>query len=267
MDQSPIGKTPRSNPATYTGAFDTIRQLFASTPEARMRGYDAGTFSFNTPKGRCEACTGAGRIKLEMSFMPDTYIPCEACNGSRYSPEVLEVKWNGLNIAEVLNLSFEQALETFAFHSSLKALLQLMVDTGLGYLTLGQNSPSLSGGEAQRVKLVSELAKGLPGYKDQSRGKTRHNLYLLEEPTIGLHQKDCERLIHLLHELVGQGHSVLVIEHHSDLIAEADYVVEVGPGAGDEGGKLLFQGDLEHFLQSSQSPTAPYLAKPPVNKP
>ncbi len=259
VDQSPIGKTPRSNPCTYIGIFDTIRQLFASTPEAKMKGYNASTFSFNTAKGRCENCKGAGRIKLEMSFMPDTYVDCDVCKGTRYQPEIQQIEWNGKSIVDVLNMSFEEAIEYFDFHSSLKDVMQLMVDTGLGYLTLGQSSPSLSGGEAQRVKLVSELTKGLQSYKDKSRGIQNRNLYVLEEPTIGLHLSDCEKLIVLLHKLVNQGHTVVVIEHHLDLIAEADYLVEVGPGSGNEGGQILYQGDLEGILEVEGSPTAPFL--------
>jgi len=259
MDQSPIGKTPRSNPATYIGIFDTIRQIFASTPEAKMKGYDAGTFSFNTAKGRCEACKGAGRIKLEMGFMPDTYVKCDDCGGSRYSAEIQEIRWNGKSIVDVLAMSFEDALEFFDFHSSLKTVMQLMVDTGLGYIQLGQSSPTLSGGEAQRMKLVSELTKGVQSYKDRSRGIMRSNLYILEEPTIGLHQSDCEKLIVLMHKLVDQGHTVVVIEHHVDLLAEADYIVEVGPGSGDDGGKILYQGNLQGFTKQKKSPTAPFL--------
>ena len=259
MDQSPIGKTPRSNPSTYIGIFDTIRQIFASTPEAKMRGYDAGTFSFNTAKGRCEACKGAGRIKLEMGFMPDTYVQCDDCGGSRYSAEIQDIRWNGKSIVDVLAMSFEEALEFFDFHSGLKEVMQLMVDTGLGYIQLGQSSPTLSGGEAQRMKLVSELTKGVQSYKDRSRGIVRSNLYILEEPTIGLHQSDCEKLIVLMHKLVDQGHTVVVIEHHVDLLAEADYLVEVGPGSGDSGGKILYQGGLKDFLELEASPTAPFL--------
>ena len=261
MDQSPIGKTPRSNPATYTGIFDTIRQIFASTPEAKMKGYDAGTFSFNTAKGRCETCKGAGRIKLEMGFMPDTYVTCDSCDGSRYADEIQEIQWNGKSIVDVLDMSFEEALEFFSFHSGLTEVIQLMVDTGLGYIRLGQSSPTLSGGEAQRVKLVSELSRGVQSYKDRSRAITRSNVYVLEEPTIGLHQSDCEKLTILLHKLVDQGHTVIVIEHHADLLAEADYLVEVGPGSGEAGGRILFQGGLSDFLNERESPTVPFLKK------
>ncbi|MFP4203079.1 MAG: excinuclease ABC subunit UvrA [Opitutales bacterium] len=259
VDQSPIGKTPRSTPATYIGAFDIIRELYASLPEARFRGYTAGAFSFNTKGGRCETCKGAGRIKLEMNFMPDTYVTCEDCNGHRYGAELDAIRWNGKNIADVLNLSFEEAAAFFDFHTPLKTLLELMVETGLGYLTLGQNSPSLSGGEAQRLKLVSELAKGLPSMKERNYGKGQGNLYLLEEPTIGLHARDCERLLELLHRLVDNGHTVLVIEHHLDIIKDADHVIEIGPDGGEAGGQMLYQGDLSGLRESSLSVTAPFL--------
>ena len=259
VDQEPIGKTLRSTPATYIGAFDIIRQYFASLPEAKIHGFQATLFSFNTKGGRCYACTGAGRIKLEMNFLPDTFVTCEACNGSRYGPELSEIRWNGKNIGEVLQMSFEEAAEFFSFHSKLKAIMDLMVQTGLGYLTLGQSSPTLSGGEAQRLKLVSELAQGLPLLKDQRRGSKFHNLYILEEPTIGLHLSDCERLIRLLHQLVDQGHTVIVIEHHLDLIAEADYLVEIGPEGGEAGGHIIYQGNTKGILTCKKSPTAPFL--------
>ncbi|WP_255558868.1 excinuclease ABC subunit UvrA [Horticoccus luteus] len=259
VDQSPIGKTPRSTPATYLGIFDIIRQFFASLPESKMRGYTASRFSFNTAGGRCDTCQGAGRIKLEMAFMPDTYLPCENCHGSRYSPDLAEIAWKGKNIGQVLQLTFDEAATFFDFHSQLSQVCQLMVDCGLGYLTLGQSSPSLSGGEAQRLKLVTELARGLPSYKERSRGTAVRNLYLLEEPTIGLHLSDCEKLIRVLHSLVDQGHTVVVIEHHLDLLAEADYVVELGPGGGPAGGELIYQGELAGLLKVKSSPTAPYL--------
>lgn len=259
VDQSPIGKTPRSTPATYLGIFDLIRQFFASLPEARMRGYNASRFSFNTAGGRCETCKGAGRIKLEMAFMPDTYLDCEDCGGSRFGPELNDVTWNDKTIGQVLQLTFEEAAEFFSFHSRLGEICQLMVDCGLGYLSLGQSSPTLSGGEAQRLKLITELAKGLASYQDRKRGARPQNLYLLEEPTIGLHMSDCEKLIQLLHNLVDQGHTVVVIEHQLDLIAEADYVVELGPSGGPDGGKLIHQGNLSSLLKKKRSPTAPFL--------
>ena len=259
VDQSPIGKTPRSTPATYIGAFDQIRSLFAETPEARLHGYTAGTFSFNTKGGRCEACKGAGRIKMEMSFMPDTYLPCDQCGGSRYGPELAEVQWNGLCIADVLEMTFEEAARFFAFDQRLGSLLNLMAETGLGYLALGQSSPTLSGGEAQRLKLVSELARGLPTWQERRNATIEPNLYILEEPTIGLHMHDCERLIELLHRLVDQGHTVVVIEHNLDLVAEGDYIIEVGPEGGQEGGEILYQGDLRGLFKAGFSPTAPFI--------
>ena len=202
-----------------------------------MRGYSAGRFSFNTAGGRCEVCSGAGRIKLEMAFMPDSYLPCDNCGGSRYSAELSDITWKNKTIGQVLQLSFDEAAVFFDFHSQLSQVCKLMIDCGLGYLTLGQSSPSLSGGEAQRLKLVTELTKGLQTYKERSRGIAIRNLYLLEEPTIGLHLSDCEKLIRVLHSLVEQGHSVVVIEHHLDVLAEADYIVEVGPNGGPTGGK------------------------------
>ena len=259
VDQSPIGKTPRSTPATYLGVFDTIRLFFSNLPESKMRGYKPGRFSFNTPHGRCDTCSGAGRVKLEMSFMPDTYVICDDCNGSRYGSELLDLHWKGKNIADVLAMTFEEAADFFSFHSQLREIMQLMVETGLGYLTLGQSSPTLSGGEAQRLKLVTELAKGLQNYTERSRGIQRTNLYILEEPTIGLHLSDCEKLIQLLHKLVNAGHTVVVIEHHLDLLAEADYIVEVGPEGGPKGGKILYQGDLKGLMTSKRSITAEYM--------
>ncbi|HVU38857.1 MAG TPA: excinuclease ABC subunit UvrA [Opitutales bacterium] len=257
VGQDPIGQTPRSTPATYIGAFDHIRHLFAQLPEARLRGHTAGWFSFNTKGGRCERCAGAGRIRLEMSFLPEAWLPCDECNGDRYGPELRELRWNGRNLAEVLRLSFEEAAEFFSAHRKLKALLDLMVETGLGYLTLGQSSPTLSGGEAQRLKLVSELARGLPNPRDGVHaGK---HLYILEEPTIGLHQSDVARLIDLLQRLVEQGHTVIVIEHHLDLIAEADWVLELGPDGGEAGGRILYQGPVAGLAKHKNCPTAPWL--------
>ena len=267
VDQAPIGKTPRSTPATYLGIFDLIRQFFASLPEARMRGYTASRFSFNTAGsaksgrvgGRCETCQGAGRIKLEMAFMPDAFLPCEACGGLRYGPELADIAWKGKTIGQVLQLTFEEAAQFFDFHTRLGEVCRLMVDCGLGYLTLGQSSPTLSGGEAQRLKLVTELAHGLQSFTERSRGIQPRNLYLLEEPTIGLHLSDCEKLIRVLHSLVDQGHTVVVIEHHLDLLAEADWIVELGPGGGPAGGELIYQGPVAGLLKNKHSPTAPYL--------
>ena len=259
VDQSPIGKTPRSTPATYLGIFDLIRQFFASLPEAKIRGFTASRFSFNTAGGRCPTCEGAGRVKLEMAFMPDTYLPCDDCRGSRYSPDLAEIQWKGKSIGQVLQLTFEEAELFFDFHSQLSQVCKLMVDCGLGYLTMGQSSPTLSGGEAQRLKLVTELSRGLASYRERSRGEQPRNLYLLEEPTIGLHLSDCEKLIRVLHSLVDQGHSVVVIEHHLDVLAEADYIIELGPVGGPDGGELIYQGDLAGLLKAKLSPTAPYL--------
>jgi excinuclease ABC subunit A len=259
VDQSPIGKTPRSTPATYLGIFDIIRKFFASLPESKIRGYTASRFSFNTEGGRCPACKGAGRIRLEMAFMPDTYLPCDDCQGLRYGPELSDITWKDRSIGAVLQLTFEEAAGFFSFHTELAAVCRLMADCGLGYLTLGQSSSTLSGGEAQRLKLVTELSKGLATYRERSRGSIPENLYILEEPTIGLHLSDCERLIGVLHALVDQGHTVAVIEHNLDLICEADYVVELGPGGGPEGGEILYQGALDGLLRSSRSATAPFL--------
>jgi excinuclease ABC subunit A len=259
VDQTPIGKTPRSTPATYLGIFDLIRQFFASLPESKMRGYTAGRFSFNTAGGRCPACEGAGRIKLEMAFMPDTFLPCDDCGGLRYGPDLADIAWKGKTIGQVLQLTFEEAAQFFDFHSQLSQVCQLMCDCGLGYLTLGQSSPTLSGGEAQRLKLVTELSAGLATYRERSRGTLPRNLYLLEEPTIGLHLSDCEKLIRVLHSLVDQGHTVVVIEHHLDLLAEADYIIELGPVGGPDGGELIYQGPLAGLLKVKRSPTAPYL--------
>ncbi len=260
VDQSPIGKTPRSTPATYLGIFDLIRQFFAALPEAKIRGYTAARFSFNTTGGRCPACEGAGRIKLEMAFMPNTYLPCDDCRGLRYGSDLADITWKGKSIGRVLQLTFEEAATFFDFHSQLSQVCQLMIDCGLGYLTLGQSSPTLSGGEAQRLKLVTELSGGLASYRERSRGERPRNLYLLEEPTIGLHLSDCERLIRVLHSLVDQGHTVVVIEHHLDLLAEADYIIELGPVGGPDGGELLYQGELAGLLKIKGSPTAPYLS-------
>jgi len=259
VDHSPIGKTTRSTPSTYIGAFDIIRDIFARLPEANMRGYTKSTFSFNTKGGRCETCKGAGRVKLEMSFMPDTYVTCEECEGRRYGAELDELRWNGKSIADVLKMSFEEAAKFFSFHTQLSSLMQLMVETGLGYIELGQYSPTLSGGEAQRLKLVSELAKGMPSFKERQYNKGQGNLYILEEPTIGLHLSDVERLIELLHCLVDKGHTVIVIEHHLEIIKDADYVIEIGPNGGEAGGQLLYQGDVAGLKKAKGSITADFL--------
>ena len=260
VDQSPIGKTPRSTPATYIGAFDIIRDIFAKLPEANIRGYKPGTFSFNTKGGRCETCKGAGRVKLEMNFMPDAYVTCEDCNGRRYGAELDELRWHGKSIADVLQMSFEEAAKFFSFHTQLSKLMQLMVETGLGYIELGQYSPTLSGGEAQRLKLVSELAKGMPTFKERQYNKGQGNLYILEEPTIGLHLSDVERLIELLHSLVDKGHTVIVIEHHLEVIKDADYLIEIGPDGGLAGGNLLYQGKVDGIKKVKGSVTADYMS-------
>ena len=250
IDQSPIGKTSRSTPATYIGVFDMIRASFSALPEAKMRGLTSSAFSFNTAGGRCEACKGAGVRKLEMNFLPDASVVCEECGGKRYRGDLLDIHWRGKSIADVLEMSFEEAAEFFSFDQRIHQILALMVETGLGYLNLGQPSPTLSGGEAQRLKLVSELAGGTAGPIGSE------NLYLLEEPTIGLHLKDCERLTGLLHRLVDEGHTVVVVEHQTDILAEADYLIEIGPEGGNRGGQVIFEGIPEAMLKSKQSLTA-----------
>ena len=259
VDQNPIGKTPRSTPATYLGAFDLIRDFFAGIPTSKVRGYTASTFSFNTKSGRCETCKGVGRVKLEMNFLADTYVQCEDCKGRRYSPQLEDIRWKGKSLADILEMDFEAAAEFFDFHPRLKEMMDLMVETGLGYLTLGQSSPTLSGGEAQRLKLATEIAKGLQNLKERKRGILPQHFMILEEPTIGLHLSDCEKLIHMLHRLVDLGHTVVVIEHNPEILAEADYLIEVGPEGGDGGGRILYQGEPEGILSSKNSPTAPYL--------
>jgi len=265
VDQEPIGKTSRSTPATYISAFDIIRQIFAELPEAKMRGFGASYFSFNTKGGRCKTCAGAGHIKLEMNFMPDVGVVCEDCAGTRYSPSIADIRWNGKNIAEVLAMTFAEAEKFFAFHEKLHEICALMTECGLGYLTLGQSSPTLSGGESQRLKLVSELVTALPSWKERAgkirAGTPQKNVYILEEPTIGLHQADCEKLLLLLHRLVDEGHTVIVVEHHLDVLAEADRIIEIGPDGGNAGGRVLYQGDVRGMsaLSEENSPTAPFL--------
>jgi excinuclease ABC subunit A len=260
VDQSPIGKTSRSCPATYVKVFDHIRALFAQLPEARMRGFDVSRFSFNTEGGRCPECKGNGRVKLEMDFLPSTWVHCESCNGQRYNPATLEVTFRQKNIGQVLAMTIDEASSFFESQPRIAHPLKLMADTGLGYLQLGQASPTLSGGEAQRIKLVSELTKGR-GTKAtlNNAALSQRNLYLIEEPTVGLHLEDVQRLIDVLHRLVDEGHTVVVIEHHMAVAAEADWILDIGPEAGDEGGKIVAQGPPEKIAKSKTSRTAPFL--------
>ena len=259
VDQSPIGKTSRSTPATYIKVFDEIRQLFAGLPASRMRGYTASRFSFNTDGGRCETCLGQGAIKLEMSFLPSSWLPCSECNGSRYNRQTLDITYNGKTIADVMKMTAAEASEFFDAHPKIRHALRLLVETGLGYLTLGQPSPTLSGGEAQRIKLVTELSRTGATKGRRLREDQRGNFYLLEEPTIGLHMADVEQLIGILHRLTDEGHTVVVIEHNLSVIAEADYILEIGPEAGEEGGRLVAAGTPEEVAQVASSPTAPFL--------
>ena len=227
IDQSPIGRTPRSNPATYTGVFDHIRKLFSATTEAKVRGYQPGRFSFNVKGGRCEACAGDGTIKIEMHFLPDVYVPCEVCKGARYNRDTLDITFKGKNIADVLDMPCEEALEFFANQPAIARHMQTLVDVGLGYVRLGQPAPTLSGGEAQRIKLASELSKRSTG----------HTIYMLDEPTTGLHFEDIRKLLAVLSRLVDQGNTVLVIEHNLDVIKTADWIIDLGPEGGDGGGQ------------------------------
>ncbi len=249
IDQSPIGRTPRSNPATYTGVFDAIRQLFSGTPEAKMRGYKAGRFSFNVKGGRCEACRGDGIIKIEMHFLPDVYVPCEVCKGARYNRETLEVTYKGKTISDVLNMTIDEAVEFFANVPSIARKMQVIQDVGLGYVRLGQPATTLSGGEAQRVKLATEL----------SRRSTGRTLYILDEPTTGLHTADIEKLLVILQRLVDGGDTVIVIEHNLDVVKSADYIIDLGPEGGDKGGTIVAQGTPEEIAKVKKSYTGKYL--------
>ncbi|MDH4171254.1 MAG: ATP-binding cassette domain-containing protein, partial [Acidimicrobiia bacterium] len=251
IDQSPIGRTPRSNPATYTGVFDHVRKLFAQTNEAKVRGYLPGRFSFNVKGGRCEACTGDGTIKIEMHFLPDVYVPCEVCKGQRYNRDTLDITFKDKNIADVLDLPCEQALEFFANQPAIARHMQTIVDVGLGYVRLGQPAPTLSGGEAQRVKLASELAKRSTG----------HTIYVLDEPTTGLHFEDIRKLLGVLSRLVDQGNSVIVIEHNLDVIKTADWVIDLGPEGGHGGGNVVVAGTPETVAAAPESHTGRYLQK------
>ena len=251
IDQSPIGRTPRSNPATYTGAFDLIRDIFAETNEAKMRGYEKGRFSFNVPGGRCESCSGDGVHRIEMHFLPDVFVPCEVCKGKRYNRETLEVKYKGKNIADVLDMTVEEALEFFENIPRIKNKIQTLYDVGLGYIKLGQPSTTLSGGEAQRVKLATELSK-------KATGKT---LYILDEPTTGLHIADVHRLVDILQRLVDTGNTIVVIEHNLDLIKTADYIIDLGPEGGDGGGEIIAVGTPEQICKNERSYTGKFLKK------
>ncbi len=249
MDQSPIGRTPRSNPATYTGVFDSIRKLFATTNEAKVRGYQPGRFSFNVKGGRCEACSGDGTLKIEMHFLPDVYVPCEVCQGARYNRDTLDIEFKGKNIADVLDMPVVEAVEFFANQPRIARYMATLMDVGLGYVRLGQSAPTLSGGEAQRVKLSTELAKRSTG----------HTIYLLDEPTTGLHFDDVRRLLTVLSRLVDQGNTVLVIEHNLDVIKTADWIIDLGPEGGNGGGTIVAEGTPEDVAKVEASHTGRFL--------
>ncbi|MDQ3595435.1 MAG: excinuclease ABC subunit UvrA, partial [Pseudomonadota bacterium] len=251
VDQKPIGRTPRSNLATYTGLFDNVRKLFAATPAAKKRHFDAGQFSFNVAKGRCPNCEGEGFVSVELLFMPSVYAPCPTCHGARYNPETLAIKWEGLTIAQVLGLTVEQAVEVFAEEPGVLRSLQVLRDIGLGYLRLGQPATELSGGEAQRIKLATELQRN-------ARGAT---LYVLDEPTTGLHPRDVDRLLSQLNHLVEAGHTVIVVEHEMRVVAQSDWVIDIGPGSGDRGGKVVVSGTPQKVAKSKSSRTAPFLGR------
>ncbi|AIE84232.1 excinuclease ABC, A subunit [Fimbriimonas ginsengisoli Gsoil 348] len=249
IDQSPIGRTPRSNPATYTGTFDMIRELFSMTQDAKIRGYKVGRFSFNVKGGRCEACKGDGVLKIEMVFLPDVYVPCEVCKGKRYNRETMEVKYKGKNISEVLEMTIDDAVEFFRPIPKIFRKLETLQEVGLGYIRMGQPATTLSGGEAQRIKLAAELSK-------RSTGST---IYILDEPTTGLHFEDVRKLLAVLHRLVDQGNSVLVIEHNLDVIKTADYLIDMGPEGGNGGGTVVGVGTPEELARNERSHTGRYL--------
>ncbi len=251
IDQSPIGRTPRSNPATYIGVFDQIRDLYAATSDAKERGYKKGRFSFNVKGGRCEACSGDGIKVIEMHFLPDVYVPCEVCEGKRYNRETLEVKYKGYNIYDVLNMTVEEAMEVFKNVPSIFNKIKTLNDVGLSYLKLGQPSTTLSGGEAQRIKLAAELSK-------RATGKT---IYILDEPTTGLHFADVHKLVEILRKLSESGNTVVVIEHNMDVIKCADYIIDMGPEGGDKGGKVIAKGTPEEICKVEKSHTGEYLKK------
>ncbi|MHC5134569.1 excinuclease ABC subunit UvrA [Pseudomonas glycinis] len=251
VDQKPIGRTPRSNLATYTGLFDNVRKLFAATPEAQAAGYDAGQFSFNVAKGRCDTCEGEGFVSVELLFMPSVYAPCPTCHGARYNPQTLAILWQGLSIAQVLQLTVDEAVSVFAEQAGIRRSLEVLRDIGLGYLRLGQPATELSGGEAQRIKLATELQRN-------QRGAT---LYVLDEPTTGLHPRDVDRLLEQLDTLVTAGHTVIVVEHEMRVVAQSDWVIDIGPGAGDQGGRIVAAGTPQKVAASKKSKTAPFLAR------
>ena len=251
IDQSPIGRTPRSNPATYTGVFDQIRDLFAATADAKARGYKKGRFSFNVKGGRCEACSGDGILKIEMHFLPDVYVPCEVCHGKRYNRETLEVKYKGKSIYDVLNMTVEEALKFFDHVPGIRRKIETLNDVGLSYIRLGQPSTELSGGEAQRIKLAAEL----------SRRSTGRTVYILDEPTTGLHFADVHKLTEILQRLADGGNTVIVIEHNLDVIKTADYLIDMGPEGGDGGGTVIAQGTPEEVAKSPVSYTGRYIKK------
>jgi excinuclease ABC subunit A len=251
VDQKPIGRTPRSNLATYTGLFDHVRRLFAATPDAKRRRYDAGRFSFNVAKGRCETCEGEGWVMVELLFLPSVYAPCPTCHGARYNAKTLEIRYAGRNIAEVLGMTVDAAWEFFADDDAVRRPLHVLREVGLGYLRLGQPATELSGGEAQRIKLATELQRTQRG----------HSLYVLDEPTTGLHPSDVEKLVAQLHGLVDAGNTVVVVEHDMHVIAGSDWVIDIGPGAGEDGGRVVCAGPPSKVAKSSRSRTAPYLAR------